>query len=155
MLRVDSTLSIFRLFECSGRGHYAGLSFSATTSVSDGQLRPSVSFTNTNAKAVRLEYGACAITLLAYRDASRTGSPAWDSSRRKAQDGIGYACPAYLATGRIEPGQTASPLEFSPTFRVAEMLGDSLPAARYYFKARIGLNWRNIEIPAGDAVVAR
>jgi hypothetical protein len=133
----------------------AGLIFSATTSSSDGQIRPQVSFTNTNTQPVRLEYGACAITLLAYRSATRSGVPAWNSSRWQGPNGFGHPCLLYLATGVLDPGQTASLREFSPTFSAAEMLGDSLAAGRYYFKVLAGLNWRSVEVVAGEALVAK
>jgi hypothetical protein len=133
----------------------AGLTFAASTTVSDGQLRPTVSFTNTNSEPVRLEFGACAVSLLAFRNADRTGTPAWDSDQRRTPSGFGYACASYLVMTTINPGQTASPKEYNPTFPVAEMLGDSLPAGHYYFKVRAGLNWRTVEVNAGDADVKK
>ena len=133
----------------------AGLVFSATTSSSDGQIRPQVSFTNTNTQPVRLEYGACAVTLLAYRTAARSGAPAWNSSRWQGPNGFGHVCLLYLAISLLDPRATGSPREFSPTFSAAEMLGDSLPAGHYYFKVLASLNWRSVEVVAGDALVAK
>jgi hypothetical protein len=48
-------------------------------------VTPKVTFesSNTNAAPVRLEYGACAVTLLAYRTPERAGKPVWSSDFRK------------------------------------------------------------------------
>lgn len=134
-----------------------GLTFTAATTVAGGKLSVHATMTNTNAQAVRLEYGACAIDLLAYRTSDRSGKPAWDSALRKTYPppGYAYACPSYLATGKIAPGATVSPAEFNTTIPINEMLGDSLPAGRYYFKALIGMNWRTNVVMAGDPEVPK
>ena len=135
----------------------AGLTFAAATTVSNANLNVSAKVTNTNAAPVRLEYGACAVTLLAYRSADRAGKPAWNSDLRRpyGDPDARYGCPQYLAVGVLDPGATQSPRELNPSFPVLEMLGDSLPNARYYFKAVIRMNWRSAEVPAGDADVRR
>jgi hypothetical protein len=134
-----------------------GLTFTAATTVANGTLNVHAALTNTNTQTVRLEYGACAISLLAYRTADRSGKPAWNSDLRKTYPppGYDYACPAYLALGRVGPGATLSPGEFNPRIPVNEMLGDSLPAGHYYFRATIGMNWRTSVVIAGEADVAR
>lgn len=134
----------------------AGLAFGATTSAAADSVRVRATVRNTNAEPVRLEYGACAVTLLAYRTAERTGTPAWSSDYRTPWDvpGAYYGCPQYLAVGIIKPGETLSPRELNPTFPV-RVLGDSLPNARYWFRARIRMNWRTTIVDAGDAVVSR
>ncbi|HVX41607.1 MAG TPA: hypothetical protein VHB25_18755, partial [Gemmatimonadaceae bacterium] len=134
-----------------------GLTFAATTSVSGGNLVVHATMTDTTARPIRLEYGACAVQLLAYRTADRTGRPVWNSAYR-APYGIsnsGYGCPAYLAVGTIKPGQTLSPPELNPSFRIIDMLADSLPNGHYYFNAAISMNWRDRIVSAGEADVSR
>jgi hypothetical protein len=136
----------------------AGLSFLASTSVVGANadtVRTRVTFRNTNALPVRLEYGACSLDVLAYRTAERNGRPAWDSRLRSAGKGVVYGCPAYLAVDAVAPGEAKSPPQFNAAYAVREILGDSLPDGRYYFMARIRLNWRRTSQPAGDAEIRR
>jgi hypothetical protein len=134
-----------------------GLTFTAATTVANDTLKVHATVTNTNAQPVRLEYGACAVDLRAYRTSDRSGKPAWDSALRRSYPppGFSYACPLYLATGKIDPGATLSPAEFNTRIPVTEMLGDSLPAGHYYFTALVGMNWRTNVVPAGEADVAK
>jgi hypothetical protein len=125
------------------------------TTVVNDSLNAHAALTNANAQPVRLEYGACAITLVAYRTPDRSGKPAWNSALRKPYPpaACDYACPAYLAVGKVEPATTFSPGEFNPRIPVNEMLGDSLPAGRYYFRAIIEMNRRTNVVIAGEADV--
>jgi len=134
-----------------------GLTFAAATTVVNGSLNVHATVTNTNTQPVGLEYSACAISLLAYRTADRSGKPAWNSARREPYPpaNYGYACPSYLAVGKIDPAATLSPGEFNARFPVNEMLADSLPAGHYYFKAIIGMNGRVNIVMAGEADVAK
>jgi hypothetical protein len=135
----------------------AGLVFASATSVSGSKLIVRSSIANTNASPVRLEFGACAVRLFAYRAASRTGKPVWDSNYRRpyGTPTSFYGCPEYLATAIIAPAQTFAPREINPEFPVMEMLGDSLAAGRYYFSAAITMNWRETVMPAGEATLTR
>lgn len=134
-----------------------GLTFTATTTVASSSLNVHATVTNTNAQPVRLEYGACAITLLAYRTSDRSGNPAWNSAFREPYPPAGYryACPSYLAVGKLNPAETLSPGEFNVRIPINEMLGDSLPAGHYYFTALIGMNWRANVVKAGDVDVSK
>jgi hypothetical protein len=135
----------------------AGLVFDATMSVSDGQLHVHATMTNSNLAPVRLEFGACIVELLAYRTSDRSGKPVWNSSYRRPYglpDAI-YGCPLVLYMGVIKPGEMLSPSALNPQFPVMEMLGDSLPNARYYFRANVGMNGRVTTVDAGDATVTR
>ena len=133
----------------------AGLRFVASTKQKGSDLATRVTMTNENAVGVRLEYGACAVTLLAFRSAERAGKPVWNSNYRKPADGIIYFCPMYLATGVVNPGESISPKELNAQFPVAEFLADSLPAGRYYFVARVRMNWRSVRVPAGEVAMSR
>ena len=136
----------------------AGLTLAGTTTLTGTNadtLRARITITNTTSRPVRLEYGACSVHLLAYRSPDRSGTPVWNSDVRRAPAGAVYACPAYLAVGVVKPGETVSPREFNVIHSVREMLGDSATSGRYYFKARVDLNWRVIEVDAGDLEVRR
>jgi hypothetical protein len=120
-------------------------------------LRTTVTLTNTGELPAYLEYGACAVRVLAYRSADLAGAPAWNSNYRRLWEGTGlYGCPAYLVTTTVKPGAEFSPPELTFESRLIEMLGDSLPDAHYYFTATVGFSNRSpiADIPAGDADVA-
>jgi hypothetical protein len=133
----------------------AGLRLDATTEVREGRLRARVTVRNTNREAVRLEYGACSVTLLAHTTAERVGKPLWNSRFRRDPNGIAYACPSYLAVVTLNAGQSLSPGEFNPGFPISEVLGDSLPAGRYFLTAEVRLNWRLMSVPAGAVTIGR
>ena len=140
----------------------AGLAFTGTTTVATapaGSARDTVhtriAVRNTNAQGVRLEYGACALDLLAFRAPTRSGTPAWTSSAQRAPNGQPFACPLYLAMGVLRPGQEVSPGELNTRVPARALLGDSLPAGRYYFRARVRFNWRTTLVDAGEADLRR
>jgi hypothetical protein len=135
----------------------AGLTFAAATRVSGTNVEVKASLTNTNAAPVRLEYGTCAVSLLAYRTADLAGKPVWNSDYRRPYGfpDTFYGCFGILLGGVIKPGETLSPPALSPSFPVLELLGDSLSDGRYYFKALVRMNWRTTVLPAGDADVRR
>jgi hypothetical protein len=76
------------------------------------------------------------------------------------------ACAAALFGHDLKPGETLSADAFTRTFHVAEILGDSLPAGRYWFSAQLDFLGEpadrrqsghidiGIEIPAGSAELA-
>jgi hypothetical protein len=129
-----------------------GLAFRASTRLADTVLRATGSVTNTTTRPIRIQFGACALVLRAYRSADRTGRPVWDSRQREPWAGsYGYGCPAYLATRTLAPGQTIRPHEFAARFPLAEILADSLPDGRYYFSASLRINHAHTpEFPAGS-----
>ncbi|HEV2148806.1 MAG TPA: hypothetical protein VGR37_15485 [Longimicrobiaceae bacterium] len=130
-----------------------GLAFRAETRVKGRELHAEASVTNTTARPVYVEYGACALHLRAYRTPARAGEPAWRSERREPWEGtMGYACPSYLASHTLAPGETFSPKELRLRVPLVEVLGDSLTDGRYYFTASLRLNFRPTpEFPAGSA----
>jgi hypothetical protein len=103
---------------------------------------------------VRLEYGACALRLRAYRTPQRTGKPAWRSEWRAPANGMySYGCPGYLAIGHIPGGGEFSPREFEIRVPLAEILSDSLPNGRYFFTAVLEAAGDTFRVPAGDGVL--
>lgn len=119
------------------------------------KLRARVTVTNTNASPVRLEYGACSVVWYAYATPERSGKAVWNSMYHGVPRGAEVVCPLYLATATVGQGQTVSPREFNASFEPAKILGDSLRPGRYYFTARIELNWRTQVLNAGSAVLTR
>jgi hypothetical protein len=113
--------------------------------------------TNPTDRWIDLNSGACFLHVSAFRDAARTGRPVWRSDAKPV------ACISILLGYRVEPGGTLGPNGFTRSFAVTDILGDSLPAGRYWFKARLefvydapqgGLYDLGIEIPAGSAELA-
>jgi hypothetical protein len=87
----------------------------------------------------------CVVLLRAYRDASRTGAPAWDQQQ-------GAVCTMMLVQVSLAPGESR---EFVASVRADEILGDSLPAGRYYFTAVLRPDGQRVEIAAGKAELAK
>ena len=87
----------------------------------------------------------CVVLLRAYRDAARTGAPAWDQQQ-------GAICTMQLVVLDLAPGESR---EFQASVRADEILGDSLPAGRYYFTALLRPNGRVVEVSAGEAELSR
>lgn len=133
-LRVLGILTSGILASCSGEPPAAppatlDLAHQVATVVegSPAELEAVVTVINVGEQALRLEYGCGAVRLLVFRSADRSGRPAWDSDHRVDAFGNGFACPAYLATHVLEPGESFSAPEFRYAVPVREVLGDSLP----------------------------
>jgi hypothetical protein len=106
---------------------------------------------NETQNSVRIEYGACAVHLHAYRTPDRTGTPVWRSERRAPWEaGYVYGCPAYLAVASVAPGGEFSPGEFALTVPLTEVLADSLPDGRYYFTAVLDAAGQQFRVAAGE-----
>ena len=112
---------------------------------------------NRGRTAAHLEFGACAITVFAYRSQERTGTPSWRSDRAAAPwvKAPASVCPLYLAIQNILPGQSASPREFNVLIPTYEILGDSLAEGVYYFRAELKVNSRTFPLNAGPARIIR
>jgi hypothetical protein len=116
-------------------------------------LGVTASVTNTTSRPIYVEYGACALSLRAYRTPDRSGEPVWRSEFRASwRGGSTYVCLAYGASATIAPGATFQAREFRLAVPLIEVVGDSLPNGRYYFSATLNLNFaRTPEFPAGTA----
>jgi hypothetical protein len=140
----------------------AGLRFRTEIRLVGTELHAASSVTNTTSRAIYLEYGACALSLHAYRSAARSGAPVWRSDRRAPWERLGprerrggYGCPAYLRARALAPGATLERREFQLRVPLIEILGDSLLDGRYYFSAIVRLNdGHTPEIPSGSATLA-
>lgn len=115
--------------------------------------------TNAGTQTIRLEFGACSLQLLAYRNPNRSGTPVWNSDQRKFwNQGLGWACLLYRAVRDLARGATLEPAEFSLAVPLIEVLGDSLPDGRYWFSAQIRTNLSaaaRVDAGAADLVLAR
>lgn len=114
----------------------------AATVANNGQLKD------------HLEYGDCALRLLAFSSSDRSGSPKWNSDARRPWEGSfgGYGCLSILYARDLDPGGSIS---FNFQSPLIEMLGDSLPDGRYYFSADLRFSNRpNLTVPAGSLDLA-
>jgi len=111
------------------------------------QLRARVSATNATAGPVTITLpDGCSVLLRAYRDAARSGEPAWDETGT-------VVCTQAIQQIPVAAGETTW-LE-GRTIGAAEILGDSLPAGRYYFTALVRPDGQRIELEAGEADLAQ
>jgi hypothetical protein len=118
------------------------------------QLSTSVKLTNDSALPVHLEYGACAVRVLAFRAEARAGAPVWNSDYRAPYHAsYTYGCTAQLILADLQPGKS---LDFGFQGPLIELVGDSLPNGRYYLAADLLLSNRPgfLRIPAGSVDVA-
>ena len=107
-----------------------------------------VDLMNTGRDTVRLEYaGQCALAILLYEDGT-PGDARWDSSAWWAAQGD---CPAASMTLDLPPRTLARVV--APLLETRQILGDSLPGARYRAAVRIRLlqpRDTTLILPAGD-----
>lgn len=120
------------------------------------QFSTSVKLTNDGRKPVHLEYGACAVRVLAFRDEARAGVPVWNSDYRApyhSSSPLGYWCTMELISTELQPGKS---LDFRFGGPLIDLVGDSLPNGRYYLAADLMLpnDRRFLRIPAGSVDVA-
>ncbi len=127
-----------------------GVVYQADTRIMESfpvQLRSIVTVENRTSDEVTITLpDGCAVLLRAYRTADRTGDPAWDESRA-------VACTMALQEIVLAPG-AAKELTGS-TISAAHILGDSLPAGRYYLTAVVRPNGQLVEMEAGEADLAK
>jgi len=125
-----------------------GATFSASTSADGSTVRTEVSVINNQSSPIEIDIqgGGCRVRLLAYRNASRSGVPAWDYDIWSPNcSDRGFQLP-------LDAGESG---EFTNSVLVSDVLGDSLPDGRYYFVARLRTGDEDFPIQAGDAVLAR
>ena len=133
------------------------LSASASSSITlrdtTRMLATSVTLTNTGELPAHLEYGACAVRVLAFRDEARTGDPVWNSDYRKPYHAsFGYGCILVLYVRDLQPSTSA---DFGFVSPLIELVGDSLPNGRYYLAADLLVSAHPpfARIPAGSVDV--
>lgn len=138
----------------------ADVEFTLTSGIEDvapASFGVHVAAHNRSPRAVHLSFGDCALTVFAYRSATRTGVPAWRSDRAAApwvKRPI-FGCLAYLATQNILAGQSASPREFNRLIPTYEILGDSLAEGLYHFRAELEVSGQTFALNAGSARIVR
>ncbi len=111
------------------------------------QLHAMVSVRNVTDAATTATFpDGCLILLRAYRDASRTGKPAWDEARSRV-------CTMAIESFTLAPHD--STVISGRTIGAAEILGDSLPPGRYYFTALVRPGGQAVELVAGVADLAQ
>ncbi len=116
-------------------------------------LNGAMTIANNGELKSHLEFGGCALRLLAFASSDRSGAPKWNSDARRPWEGsFGYACASILYTRDLDPGGSIS---FNFQSPLIEMMGDSLPDGRYYFSADLRFSNRpNLTVPAGSLDLA-
>jgi hypothetical protein len=116
-------------------------------------LSTSATLTNNGKWPAHLEYGACPVRVVAYRDESRTGQPVWNSDHRKPYHASwSYGCTLQLILQNVQPGHS---LELTFSSPLIELVGDSLPNGRYYLSADVLTSDSPFtRVPAGSVDVA-
>ena len=126
---IEPSLLDYSLLELNGSSAIAG--------VAPRYLNASVVVRNPTAKPFAVDYGACAVNVRLFKNADRTGNPAWRSEYRRApgsQYPYGCILPLYVST--VPPGDS---LVFPMNVPMYEVIGDSLPAGHYFVSAEISL----------------
>ena len=132
-------------------GNLDGLAFEVTSRVGEDTVRDvaylelTAFVTNESGASKELEYSYCALNVVAYPTAERTGEPVWDGERLSD---IPYGCPVPLLLKTLEPGERWTPSQFTERYDL-----DKIPLAdgRYYLTASVSLNWTETEpLNAGD-----
>ena len=131
------------------------LKLTARTSLSGDSVATRVVIQNVSERRIRLQWGACSMSLQLYKNDRRVELPAFDWLRRPNPDpaeGVTRACPAYLAIIDLAPRDTVSPVEFRLTLPVARIAGDSLPLALYYAADAVQLagSTERLVVPSGS-----
>lgn len=112
-----------------------------------GWLRTVAVLRASGSAPVRLEYSGCPVEVQYFRTTARTGSPAWAQFRVQ---NFGCILPLYVRT--LAPGDT---LQLGALSLPREVLGDSLPAGRYYVAAVLRPNGETVRVPAGEVELTR
>lgn len=142
-----------------GEATWNGLSIAVEAGVADvvpRTLRAGATVTNVDDEPRRIEYGDCAITLLAYVSPDREAEPVWASTPRWAPMASASACQLYLASRDLAPGETFAAREFSLRIPLYQIVGDGLGGdpplepGRYHLSAVLRLDGAfSPEIPLG------
>jgi hypothetical protein len=133
----------------AGSVEHDGIRYAAETLVLESfpvQLRTVVTVTNVGTAERTLEMpGGCPVLLRAYAASADGGAPAWDQARD-------IVCTLQLMILRLGPGESRP---ITGGAAAGDVLGDSLPNARYRLVAVVFPDQRTLEIPAGEAELAR
>ncbi len=125
------------------------ISYSARTVLLESypvQIRTWVDVRNDASTPQTVEFpDGCVVVIRAYRDAARTGAPAWDQFRR-------VGCRMAIVPVTVQPGETEQ--IGAPTVSARDVLGDSVPDGRYWLSAVIRPGGERLELPAGQADLA-
>ncbi len=110
----------------------------------DGLIHPGGSARNAGTSPTLLRYGPyCTPVMQLFRDSSPTGAPIWDAERWWWTSHAG-GCKLPPNIVQLQPGDSLA-LGAGEGFRVADVLGDSIPPGRYAAAMRI-----RVATPAGD-----
>jgi len=112
-------------------------------------LRVEVTAQNKLDRAVMLSVpGGCPVILQVLADAPPSGRQVWDSRDARSSKG----CALSLVQVRIDPRQSKV---FVREVERSEVLGDSLPPARYFLRAQLDITPSPIVIDAGSTMLSK
>jgi hypothetical protein len=110
------------------------------------QVDVAVTVMNMLQRERQLEFpDGCIVLIRAYRDAARSGVPAWDQQRQAA-------CTQAIQRVTFGAGEARF---YRATVSVPDILGDTLAPGRYHFTALLRPAGRRVEVPAGDLELRR
>lgn len=124
--------------------HESGLHFTVTrhSRAPTEDFSWSGTISNQTTDSIRIEYGDCGLEVIAYGEGEEA---IWSSAQRGPPDAsFIYLCTLQLEARDLAPGASMTPDEFSLSFPVAELLGDSLPEGPYRFEAWFDLADRRV-----------
>jgi hypothetical protein len=121
--------------------------YTATTRILESfpvQLHTTVDMVNRGRERARLDFrNGCKVLLRAHRTAARDQA-VWDQGRL-------VGCTQAIETIELQPGERR---QLTAHADARQILGDSLPAGRYFLSAYVPASGGTIEMPAGAADLA-
>jgi len=165
--RVIASLTLAAFCAC-GRGHYAvptnatdtqereiktdSLTFRAAMLVGNQSpriVRAEITVLNTGERPIALLVpGGCPVAFQLFKTPPSEGRQVWDSRRARSSMG----CALSLVPASIDPGHSQV---FGREDEIADVLGDSLPAARYYVRSLLRLDQDSITLYAGEVTLSK
>jgi hypothetical protein len=163
--RVSGTASLGVIDGESGpRATGDSIALRAMTSTQGDTLTIRVSGRNVAKHPAHLEWGACSTRLQLFRSPGFEGAPVFDSAveKRPRTAGITQVCLTYLMAMNLAPGDSVAPREFVIHPTIPRLTGDSLPAGKYYLRAKVQLiasrgRYHELwfDVPVGDIQIPR
>jgi hypothetical protein len=120
---------------------------SEVTSTNPMRFKTTVTIRNPTTDQIDFTFTNCNFPrVLVYANATRTGTPVWDSNTRQV------ACTLVITTVKLAPGASVS---YSQTVTGAEVLGASGSAGTYYVTNEVSLSGVISRVTAGQVSLTR
>lgn len=134
------------------------LAFHATAEIRAESLVVAVKARNVSGGTVHLAWGACSLSPRLYAPDSAMHAPVYDwlhHSNTTPPGPGGRACPMYLATGNIAPGDSLAPRELTVAVSTGELARDGVRPGEYEVGAWLRLNGLQAAGAAADSMLVR